>query len=204
MRYVHTLGISISVGSEPHIGDPHQDDRLEDVFMKRDLSRRSAYPALFAALVFIGTQFIQIPLPFGYFNLGDCFILLSAMILGSPYAVCASALGAVLADLLSGYVIYAPATVIIKALMAALMTMAAKFSANKPLKLKIVFLTIGAVITEWIMVCGYLIYDSLLYGYAGAILSLTGNIVQGGAAVVSSILIMTVLECSGLQKRFKR
>lgn len=80
------------------------------------------YSALFSALIFCGSQFIQIPLPFGYFNLGDCFIILSAVFIGGPYCVISSAIGSVMADVLSGYTVYVPATLLIKSAMAAVIT----------------------------------------------------------------------------------
>ena len=45
--------------------------------------------ALFAALICACT-FISIPLPFGYFNLGDVAMLLGAYVLGFPAAISAA------------------------------------------------------------------------------------------------------------------
>ena len=64
------------------------------------------FVAMFAALICACT-FISIPLPFGYFNLGDVVMLLGAFILGFPAAISAT-IGASLADVLMGYTIYAP------------------------------------------------------------------------------------------------
>ena len=74
--------------------------------------------ALFAALSCIGT-FISVPLPIGYFNLGDIFVLSGAFLLGAPFGAVAAGVGSALADIFMGFVIYAPATFVIKALVAA-------------------------------------------------------------------------------------
>lgn len=160
--------------------------------MKEKNYVKLVYAALFAALVFVGTQFVRVPLPFGYFNLGDCFILLSAVFIGGPYAVAASAVGAVLADVLSGYVIYAPATALIKSAMVLAVILAMRIGArNTEAKRNWVFLS-GAVIAELIMVCGYFLYDSVLYHFAGAVAALPGNIAQGAVAVLASSIIVAV------------
>lgn len=168
--------------------------------MKRNYTLRIAYAALFAALIFVGTQFLQIPLPFGYFNLGDCFILMSAVIVGGPYAVVAAAVGATLADVLSGYVVYAPATMVIKALMAVVMILMGRIYRKKQGVRKVVWWVIGAVLAELTMMGGYFAYDAILYGPAGALASLPGNALQGLVAVVSGVLIMTVLDQTHLMR----
>ena len=76
--------------------------------------------ALFAALIFVSTRFFQIPIPAtgGYVHPGDCLCLLAAWILPLPYGMAASVIGTMLADLLSGYAIYALPSFIIKAVVA--------------------------------------------------------------------------------------
>ena len=74
--------------------------------------------SLFAAITFISTMFFTIKLPNGYANLGDCFIIIAACLMGAKYGAAASAIGASLADIMLGYQSYAPATFVIKALMA--------------------------------------------------------------------------------------
>ena len=81
-------------------------------------TKKLVLTALFTALIYIGTRYIQIPLPLGYFNVGDCFILVLAWSVGGIYGMLGAGLAAGLADVLSGFSVYAPATVVIKALMA--------------------------------------------------------------------------------------
>ena len=75
--------------------------------------------ALIAALACVATIIIKIPSPLkGYINLGDCIVLLAGWILSPAYAFLSAGIGSALADIFSGYVIYAPATFIIKGVMA--------------------------------------------------------------------------------------
>ena len=64
---------------------------------------------MFAAITCVATMVIQIPSPMsGYINLGDCVVLLGAFLLGPVYGAVAGGVGSMLADLISGYVIYVP------------------------------------------------------------------------------------------------
>lgn len=72
--------------------------------------------AMFAALVFVATFLVKVPLPIGYVHIGDGIVFLASALLPLPYAMVASAVGVGLADLCSGYAIYIPITVIIRIL----------------------------------------------------------------------------------------
>ena len=82
-------------------------------------TRMVVMSAMLASLTCVATMIIKIPTPLhGYANLGDCIVLLSAFLMPVSYGFCAAAIGSALADVLSGYAMYAPATFIIKGLMA--------------------------------------------------------------------------------------
>ena len=72
--------------------------------------------AIFTALTFVITRFIQIPIPLGYFNIGNCIILLACSMLPSPSGLVIGSVGSALADLTS-YPVYTIPTLIIKFLM---------------------------------------------------------------------------------------
>ena len=87
--------------------------------MKQTKLRTLILAAMFAALTCVATMIIHIPSPIGgYFNLGDCMVLLSAFVLGPVWGTAAGGIGSALADVICGYFIYAPGTLVIKALMA--------------------------------------------------------------------------------------
>jgi len=138
--------------------------------------------ALFIAICTIGTIIIRIPLPTGgYAHLGDAMVLLSAWILGPVYGALAAGLGSALADLI-GYPIYAPATFIIKFLVA---FFAAKLLSRYH-QITLLHLCIIGLISEIIMVAGYYLYDALLVqNIFSPLLNLPGNITQ---AIVGTLI----------------
>ena len=77
---------------------------------------RPAIAALFCTLVFALT-WIYVPAGLGNVNLGDAAVLLTAWVLGGVWGMLAAGVGAALVDLLAGYTVYAPGTLVIKALM---------------------------------------------------------------------------------------
>ena len=87
--------------------------------MKQTKLRTLILAAMFAALTCVATMIIHIPSPIGgYFNLGDCMVLLSAFVLGPVWGTAAGGIGSALADVICGYFVYAPGTLVIKALRA--------------------------------------------------------------------------------------
>ena len=74
---------------------------------------------MLTALTTVATIVIQIPTPTkGYVNLGDTIVNISGWLLGGFYGGMAGGIGSALADIITGYAIYAPATLIIKFFMA--------------------------------------------------------------------------------------
>ena len=88
--------------------------------MKNNKVRLMCATGIFGALVFVVTAYLHIPTYNGYVHVGDGLIYLAACLLPWPYAVAVGALGAFLADCLSGYAMWAPGSVVIKALTALL------------------------------------------------------------------------------------
>ena len=76
------------------------------------------YAGLFAALTALLTAGLHIPVGNGYVHCGDAVIYLAAAMLPLPYAAGAAAVGGALADLMSGYAVYALPTFLIKGMLA--------------------------------------------------------------------------------------
>ena len=76
--------------------------------------------AMFAALCWAATMLVQIPTVAGYTNIGEGMCLLSGLVLGPWYGFFAAGIGSALADLISGYAYYVPATFVIKGLVLSL------------------------------------------------------------------------------------
>lgn len=149
--------------------------------------------ALFAALVCVATMIIKIPSPLkGYINLGDCIVLLSGWMLPPAYGFLAAGIGSALADLFSGYVVYAPATFIIKSLMAFI-----AFYGFKLLNKKIpntLSRVVAGLTAELFMILGYFVFEGILYGFGPSLVNIPANAVQGVAGLVIGIVLIKIFE----------
>lgn len=149
--------------------------------------------ALFTALVTVATMIIRIPTPGtnGYIHPGDAMVILAGIILGKKYGFMAAGTGSALADLLGGYLTYAPITFIIKGLVA-LFSAIAYHKIGKTKKLKYIGVIIGGIGDVVLVVGGYLLFEVFIYG-AGAIASVPANFVQGMGGLVIAVLLYPVL-----------
>ena len=71
---------------------------------------------IFIALNFVVTYWIQIPVPAtgGYINIGDITVMFTALLFGPIIGGIAGGVGPMLADVFSPWIVYAPATLLIK------------------------------------------------------------------------------------------
>lgn len=168
-----------------------------------------ALTGLFAALSCAGTLALQIPSPTGgYLNLGDAVVILGAWLLGPGYGAIAGGIGPAMADLLSGYAAYVPATLVIKALMA--LTAAGLY---RILEKRGRILCAAAA--EIPMVAGYWLFDALLASLssgaafplclAGSAAGIPSNLAQAvfGAAA-STLLAIALRRSAAVRRQFPR
>ena len=151
--------------------------------------------ALFAALCYAMTL-LSVPLPMvGYGNLGDCLVLLSGWLLGPLYGAAAAGIGSALADVTLGFGLYAPATFVIKALMAWIAYFVASLLSDRfeNTVWRILVHALAATLGEAIMIGGYFAYECLIYDAAAATGSLLGNATQAVAGAVLSIALITLI-----------
>jgi uncharacterized membrane protein len=154
-------------------------------------TKRIVLSALLAALVCVATMIIRVPSPLGgYLNLGDGIVLLCGWLLSPVYGFLAAGIGSGLADILSGYVAYAPATFIIKGGMALLAYGIAKGLRTRPLTAKLV----GGITAEFVMVGGYLAFESFIYGFAPSLVNVPVNALQGLAGLIVGLILVRVFE----------
>lgn len=155
-------------------------------------TKKLVLTALSMALTMVATLFIRIPLPLGYVNLGDVFVLLSVFILGPVYGTLAGGIGAGLADLF-GYISYAPGTLVIKCLMALVAWLIYSILLKTTNKKVLAEIT-GGVVGAIVMAFGYFVYEILFFTTpAVAIVNAPWNLIQGGVGVALSVIIMRVL-----------
>lgn len=113
--------------------------------------------AVFMALICIATMVVQIPIPLGYAHLGDCMILLATYLLGPIASMIASGIGSAMADILTGYAIWAIPTLLIKGIMPwVAFCFFHKKSKYSPYT--------GAFFCLIFMILGYVIAGCILYG----------------------------------------
>ncbi len=114
---------------------------------------------LMTCLVIVATMFIKIPIPMtsGYVHLGDSMIFLSVLILGKKNGSLAAGIGSALGDVLGGYAIWAPWTLVIKFIMAWILGMFVERFGKKGE-------IVGMVIAGVEMTAGYYVASSVMYG----------------------------------------
>ena len=156
--------------------------------------RNLVYTAMLIALCCVATLVIKIPtVTGGYLNAGDIVVVLAALLAGPLYGGVAAGFGSGLADVISGYMSYAPGTLVVKgcaAVVAALIFRACR-------KKNFGFALLSAICGEIIMVLGYFGYASLLLGKGwGAAASIPGNLVQGAMGMVIGLVLLVVLKRS--------
>lgn len=156
-------------------------------------TKKIVMTALFSALTCIATLIIKIPSPLkGYLNLGDCIVLLAGWMLSPVYGFIAAGLGSALADLFSGYVIYAPATFLIKGLMAIIAFFLFRLLCRKIGNVS--SRVVSGVCAEIIMILGYFVFEGFLYGFAPSLVNIPANSVQGIAGIIIGVLLIKTFE----------
>ncbi|MBR6627988.1 MAG: ECF transporter S component [Lachnospiraceae bacterium] len=147
--------------------------------------------ALMAALICVATMIIKIPSPLkGYLNLGDGIVLVAGWMLSPAYGFLAAGLGSALADIFSGYVLYAPATFVIKGLMALIATYGYKLFHRKVAGLP--SRIISGILAELTMIGGYFVFEGLLYGFVPALMNIFANAVQSVVGLSMGVLLMKI------------
>ncbi len=166
---------------------------------EKSATRKIAFAALLAALTCVATMLIKIPSPLkGYLNLGDCVVLLAGWMLSPVYGFLAAGLGSALADLFSGYVVYAPATFVIKGLMAVAVCYGFKLLhkklGNLPSRI------IAGIVAEVVMILGYFAFEGFLYGFGPSVVNIPANAVQGVAGLILGCILVKAFEKSKLMQ----
>lgn len=111
----------ISTGKKSTAGAAYSSQQAElrnALSLERKHTRIIAIMALFAALSYVGFQFLRIDIPVGTaktaFHFGNVFVMLAALLIGGWRGGIAGAVGMTIADLTSGYATSALPTFILK------------------------------------------------------------------------------------------
>ncbi len=169
--------------------------------MRNNISK-VVFAALVSALACVATLVLHIPSPLGgYINLGDCVVLAGAWLLGPLYGFLAAGIGSALADVFLGYFIYAPATFVIKGLVAVLACV--MFKSLGKIKSKPVVYIISGVAAEVLMVAGYYVFEGFMYGFAESLVNIPPNAVQGIVGVAAGTALAVLLAKSRVSRLMK-
>ena len=161
--------------------------------MGNNKTKKIVMAAMFMALCCVATMIIKIPSPLkGYLNLGDCIVLLSGFMLSPLYGFFAAGFGSALADLFSGYVVYAPATFIIKGAMALVAFYGFKLLHKKagatPSRI------ISGIVAEILMIMGYFVFEGFMYGFVPSAVNIPANAVQGVAGIILGVILAKIFD----------
>lgn len=153
---------------------------------------------IMAALITIMTAYVcHIPIGVngGYVHFGDSLIYLAAVLLPTPYALAAAAIGGGMADLLTAP-IWAPATIIIKMLIALPFT-------SKTAKIITPRNVIATVLGYFISGFGYFIAEYLLFEtWSVLLVSMAQTLVQSVGSAVVFLALGVAFDKAQIKTRF--
>lgn len=154
--------------------------------------REIAVTAVFIALTYVFTAFVNVKLPFGYgglIHLGNIPLMLAAFLYGKRTGFFAGALGMTLFDLMSGWTIYAPCTF----LTCGLMGLAGGWLIEKKSGFGYKLLAVALMLV--IKLAGYYIFEAIFYhNLIEPLASVPGNILQVVLAAVPVWVLITPLQ----------
>jgi len=155
---------------------------------------------LMAAMITIMTAYIaHIPVGIngGYIHFGDSLIYIAAVILPTPYALAAAAIGGGVADLLTAPM-WAPATIIIKMLITIPFT-------NKSNRIVTKRNILASVIAYFISGTCYFFAEYLLFGsFSSAFLaSMSGSLIQSCGSAVFFVIFGIALDRIHMKTRLQ-
>lgn len=152
-------------------------------------TRSIALGAILASAVTVSTM-LSIPVPGFrlYFNLGEGIIYVVALMLGPVYGAACGGIGACLGDLVLGYPLWAPFTLVIKGTEGYVTGIIGR-------KHRKTAVLCGALV----MITGYTTMAGFLYGWKAAPVELVTDVVQTGMGAAAAFILLPVLE-----KRIKR
>lgn len=160
--------------------------------------RLYVYAGMFLAMTFVVTAYvlhIMVPATGGYIHLGDTFLYLSASLLPMPFGVAAGALGEALSDALTGSLVYAIPTLLIKSAMALCFTAKDTAVLNRR--------NMIAVVPAGILCVGgyYLTEVVLLHSFVSPVLEVPLNALQAISSAAVYLLVGYVFDRARMKNR---
>lgn len=155
-------------------------------------TKQLVYAALGIALVFICTVFVNVRLPIaangGLVHLGNVPLFIIAILYGRRFGALAGGIGMAIFDIIGGWFLWAPFTLIIVGLMG--YTVGAICEKRHTLSAYVMALAAACLIK----VVGYYIAEGIIYGnWLAPMTSIPGNLVQIGVAAVVVLPVVSKL-----------
>ena len=149
--------------------------------MERNLDQKTKRLALAGQLcgATLLLTLLSLPLPsgYGYVNLGDGGVFLCALLLPGGLGALAAGVGAALADLILGWAVYAPVTLLVKGLTALLAGLALRRAGKAALPL--------SLLCCLLIPLGYFLFETVLLTAPAAAVNVLPNSLQ---AVIGATL----------------
>ncbi len=151
-----------------------------------------AITAMSLVLVYVFTALVNIRLPFapngGLIHLGNVPLFVAAILFGKRTGMIAGGVGMALFDLLSGWTLWAPFTLVIVGAMGFVVGL---ITEKKKSFLFYIFALVAACA---IKIGGYYIAEGLIYGnWIVPLTSIPGNLMQIGVAAVITLIVIEPL-----------
>lgn len=166
--------------------------------MKASKMKYLTMTGIMAALITLMTAYIlHIPVGIngGYVHFGDALIYIAAVMLPTPYALAAAAIGGGLADLLTAPM-WMPATIIIKMLITIPFT-------NKTSRIITPRNVIATVIAYLISGFGYFLAEYILFGnWSVLLVSMGQSLIQSGGSAVFFVILGLAFDKAHIKSRF--
>lgn len=151
--------------------------------------------ALMIALTFIAGNIIKIPTFNGFIQIGDCMVLVGAVLLGKKRGALSAGIGMAFVDIAGGYLFWAPLTFIIKACMAYFTALILEKNKNK--KKFIIAFIIGGAINVFGYFLGNIIIGGLILkvvsGFLQSVLYASSYIIGDTLQSIMGIIIALIL-----------
>lgn len=153
--------------------------------------------SMLVALIFVSTAFLNIRLPIaangGLVHLGTAMLFIASILYGPKKGAIAGAIGMGLFDLIGGWVIWTPITIIARALQGYIVGKIAWMHGRRGSS--IAFNLIATILSTPLMIAVYYTGESILYGnWMTPLASIPGDIVQSVLGILIAIPICVALK----------
>ena len=153
--------------------------------------------AMLVALVFVSTFFLNIKLPIaangGLVHLGTAMLFIASILFGPKKAALAGAIGMGLFDIVGGWTLWAPITIVARGLQGYIVGKIAWSKGRNGTS--IAFNVIATIVSIPFMIAVYYIGEGILYGnWIAPLASIPGDLVQNILGIIVAVPVCVALK----------